>query len=101
MIETPRIVETEAQATAAIRLVIPRAEMPKVFGPGIGELMAAIAAQGLAVTGPVISHHMRNPTDTFDFEICVPVSAAVTPVGRVHTSARKPHYAAPTRRTRY
>lgn len=83
MLEAPRIVATEAQATAAIHLVIPRAEMQKVFGPGIGELMAAIAAQGLAVTGPVISRHLRNPTDTFDFEICVPVSSAVTPVGRV------------------
>ena len=53
------------------------------MGPGIGEVMAAIAAQGLTPAGPWFTHHLRRPTDTFDFEICVPIAAPVTATGRV------------------
>jgi hypothetical protein len=47
MIETPQIIQTQAQAAAVIRLTVPRSEMMKVFGPAVGELMAALAAQGV------------------------------------------------------
>ena len=49
----------------------------------IGELLATIAAQGIAPSGPVFTHHLRRPTDTFDFEISVSVSAPVVASGRV------------------
>jgi effector-binding domain-containing protein len=58
-------------------------EMRKVMGPGIAELKEAVAAQGIATTGPWFNHHLRRPTDSFDFEICLPVATAVKPVGRV------------------
>jgi hypothetical protein len=45
MIDTPQITQTATQLTAIIRLTIPRAEIRNVMGPGIGELMAAVAAQ--------------------------------------------------------
>ena len=51
MLETPQIVETAAQETAFIRLTVPRAEIQNVMGPGLGELMAALAAQGIAPQG--------------------------------------------------
>jgi effector-binding domain-containing protein len=57
--------------------------MRKVMGPGLSELRAAIAAQGIAPTGPWFDHLFRRPTDTFDFEICLPVAERVRPVGRV------------------
>jgi effector-binding domain-containing protein len=53
------------------------------MGPGIGELMAAVAAQGIGPTGPWYSHHLRMAPDVFDFEIGVPVRGPVTPTGRV------------------
>lgn len=86
MIATPELVQTEAQATAVIRLIVPRAEIQRVMGPAIGEVMAAIAAQGLAPAGPVFSHHFRMSPDVFDFEVGVPVSSVVAPSGRVTPS---------------
>ena len=83
MIDPPKIVQTEAVATACIRLTIPRAEIQRVMGPGLGEVMATLAAQGIAPAGPWLTHHLKMDPATFDFEICVPVPRAVTPAGRV------------------
>ncbi len=83
MIDTPQILQSAAQMTAVIHLTIPRADMPKVMGPGIGELMAAVAAQGITPTGPIYAHHLRMTPEQFDFELGVPVSAPVKPAGRV------------------
>ncbi len=83
MIEIPQILRTGAQLAAVIRLIIPREEIRTVMGPGIGELMAAIAAQGIAPAGPVFSHHFRMDPRVFDFEVGVPVARPVSPAGRV------------------
>ncbi len=83
MLEQPQIVQTAAQRTAVIRLTIPRDEIQRVMGPGINEVMTAIAAQGIAPAGPVFSHHLRMDPDTFDFEIGVPVAAPIAAAGRV------------------
>ena len=86
MLDRPQIVQTGVQLTAIIPLTIPRAEIRHVMGPGIAELMAAVAAQGIGPAGPVFSHHLRMDPDTFDFEIGVPVRTAVSPAGRVKAS---------------
>jgi len=86
MLDKPQIVQTEAQLTAVIRLTIPRSETQSVMGPAIGEVLAAIAAQGIAPAGPVFSYHLRRPTDTFDFEVGVPVKTPIVATGRVHQS---------------
>lgn len=83
MLETPHITHVDACQTAVIHLTIPRTEIGAVMGPGIAELMAAVNAQGIGPTGPWFSHHLAMHPDTFDFEIGVPVSAAVIPIGRV------------------
>lgn len=83
MIDTPHITQTAAQQTAIIRLTVPRDEIQNVMGPGLSELMAAIAAQGIAPAGPWFTHHLRMDPDTFDFEIGVPVTAPVTAAGRM------------------
>jgi effector-binding domain-containing protein len=83
MLDTPQITQTAAQLTAVIRLTIPREEIRNVMGPGINEVMAAIAAQGIAPAGPWLTHHLRMNPDTFDFEIAVPVTSPVTAAGRV------------------
>jgi effector-binding domain-containing protein len=83
MLDTPRITQTTAQQTAMIHLTVPRTEIQKVMGPGIQEVMATVAAQGIGPAGPWFTHHLRRPTDTFDFEISVPVTAPVAPRGRV------------------
>ena len=86
MIDKPQIVQTEAQLTAVIRLTIPRAAIQTVMGPAIAEVMTAVVAQGLAPAGPVFSHHLRMDSDTFDFEVGVPVKVPVSATGRVKAS---------------
>ena len=83
MLDAPHIALTAAQATAVIHLTIPRADIRTVMGPGIQELMAAVAAQGIATAGPWFTHHLRMAPDIFNFEIGVPVAAPVAPAGRV------------------
>jgi effector-binding domain-containing protein len=86
MIDTPQLTQTAAQLTAIIRLTIPREEIRNVMGPGIGELMATVAAQGIAPAGPWFSHHLRMDPRIFDFEISLPVTAPVVAAGRVKPS---------------
>ena len=83
MIDTPQLTQTPAQLAAVIRLTIPRSEIRSAMGPGITEVMAAVKAQGIGPAGPWFTHHLKMDPATFDFEICVPVTAPVIPVGRV------------------
>jgi effector-binding domain-containing protein len=77
--------QTTDQLTAIIRLTVPRHEMQAVMGPGISEVQAAANAQGIGPSGPWFTHHLKMDPATFDFEICVPVTAPVVPVGRVQS----------------
>lgn len=86
MIDPPQIVQIAARPTAIIHLTVPREEMPEVFGPAIGELMAALAAQGIAPAGPVFAHHLKITPETFDFEVSVPVATPIAAAGRVQPS---------------
>jgi len=83
MIDTPKILTTTEQLTAMIHVTVPRADIQKVMGPGLKEVMAAVAAQGISATGPWFTHHLRMDPKVFDFEICVPVKGKVAPTGRV------------------
>ena len=83
MIEKPQVIETAAQQVATIHIETPRSQMQHVMGPGVAETMAAAKAQGIGPTGPWFAHHLKMTPESFDFDICVPVSAPVTAVGRV------------------
>lgn len=83
MIETPKITQSDTQLTAIIHVTVPRSEIRDVMGPGLTELMSTIAAQGIAPAGPWFTRHLKIPTDTFDFELSVPVAATVAAKGRV------------------
>ena len=83
MMDNPHFTESAAQPTAVIRLTVPLNEIQNVMGPGIAELMSAIAAQGIAPAGPWFSYHLRLDPNIFDFEISVPVAAPVAVAGRM------------------
>lgn len=83
MLESPKIIQTQAQQTAVIRLTVPRDEIRQVMGPGIKEVNATVAAQGIEPAGPWFSHHFKMDPKVFDFELGVPVPTPVTPQGRV------------------
>ena len=86
MLDDPQIVRTDTQPTAVIHLTIPRAEIQDLMGPAISEVMAAVAAQGMAPAGPVFSHHLRMDPAMFDFEVGVPVRVPISAMGRVSPS---------------
>ena len=86
MIETPQIVETTARPTAIIHVVVQEEKIQEVMGPTLQELMGAIADQGVKPAGPWFTHHLRRPSDSFDFEVSVPVAAPVRRAGRVEPS---------------
>ena len=71
MIDTPEITDTQTRQTAIIRFTIPRAEIQNVMGPGMRELLATVAAQGIGPSGPVFCHHLRMDPGIFDFEVGV------------------------------
>ncbi|MFN8475271.1 MAG: GyrI-like domain-containing protein [Anaerolineae bacterium] len=83
MIEQPQIVQTSARPTAVIHVTVPREQIREVMGPTRGELMAALAAQGIATAGPWFTHHLRIDPAVFDFELGVPVATPVTAAGRM------------------
>jgi effector-binding domain-containing protein len=83
VIDTPQIADTTTQLTAMIHLTVPREEIRKVMGPGLGEMRATLAAQGVAAAGPWLTHHLRMDPNIFDFEICLPVAEPVVAAGRV------------------
>jgi effector-binding domain-containing protein len=84
VLDTPKIVQTDDQPVAYIHLTIPREEIQSVMGPAIGEVMGAVAAQGVAIAGPWLTYHLKMSPEVFDFHVCVPVALPVTPVGRVN-----------------
>jgi effector-binding domain-containing protein len=83
MLGTPHITKTTAQLTAVIHITIPWEKIQNVMGPGLGELMAAIAAQGIAPAGPWFTYHVRIDPDISDFDIGVPVAVPVAAAGRM------------------
>jgi effector-binding domain-containing protein len=83
MIETPRIVVTEPLHYAGLHQVVPSSEMAKIMWPGIGEVLGVLAEQHVKPVGPWFTHHLKLPTDTFDFEICMHVAEPVQAAGRV------------------
>ena len=83
MIDAPRITQSTAQHTACIYLIIPRAEMMRVFGSAIEELVATLAAQGMPPTGSAFAHHLKMSPGTFDFEVGFTTATPATPAGRV------------------
>jgi effector-binding domain-containing protein len=83
VIETPRIVQTTEQHYAYVHLTVPREEIGQAMGPGLQQVFGALAAQGVAPTGPWFTHHLKRPDTTFDFEICVPVEEPIQEAGQV------------------
>lgn len=90
MIDTPQVTQSDGQLTAVIRFTIPRHEIRNVMGPGINELLAAVTAQNVPITGAVFSHHLRMDPEVFDFEVGIPTGGIIGAAGRVKPSELLP-----------
>jgi effector-binding domain-containing protein len=86
MIDTPQIVQSPRQRTAAIHVTVARSAIQQVFPPAVQELMGELGRQGVAPAGALLSYHLKMPSDAFDFEIAFPVAQEVKPGGRVVAS---------------
>ena len=87
MIEPPQITElARHRTTAVIHVRCTREEIHLVMGRGVRELLDTIQLQGANPVAALYTHHLRRPTDCFDFEIGVPVDQAIAASGRVHPS---------------
>jgi effector-binding domain-containing protein len=87
VIETPRIARSRAEATAVIRIEVPRAEIQTVMEPAITEVLEVLRAQGVQPAGPLLSYHRSMDPAVFDFEVGFPVSMTVRPSRRVVPSS--------------
>ncbi len=83
MIDPPQIVLTVPQRIAFIHVIVPHTEIMKVMGPGLNELVATLAQQGVKPIGPWFTYHLHKPTETFNYRICVAIDQPVTPAGRM------------------
>jgi len=85
LIEEPVVMETRPQLAAAIPLKVPRSQLQSVMGPGLNEIIVAVKTQKIGPAGPWFTHHLKMDPANCDFEICVPVKAPITGVGRVES----------------
>lgn len=74
---------TEPLAGAVIHITVPRDQIQSVMGPAIQEVIAATQSQHAGPAGPVFAHHFGMTPGIFNFEVGVPVSKSIEPVGRV------------------
>jgi|SRR5215212_4747218 len=86
MIDPPHITQTVARPTAIIHIVVPSDQIQDVMGPTLQELITTLGEQGVKPAGPWFTHHLRRPSESFDFEVSMPVDRPVKPSGRVQPS---------------
>ena len=73
----------DRQPAAVLRAEVPMTEIRTVFDRGFGEVIRAVEAQGVAITGPPFGFYPRMPSDTVEVAVGFPVSGVVTPEGDV------------------
>ena len=86
MIDTPQIVQADAQFTAVIRFAISREELKTVMASAITEVVETVIAQNVGPAGPVFVHHLAMDPHRLEFEVGVPLSGPFAPTGRVAPS---------------
>jgi effector-binding domain-containing protein len=83
-LDAPRIIRTAPTRAAVIPLSIPRGPRSSgVMADCGGELIAALAARGIAPSGPIFAHHVDTRPRTLQFEVGVPIAGPITAYGRV------------------
>ncbi|GAA1084329.1 GyrI-like domain-containing protein [Pseudonocardia alni] len=84
---TPELVEVSARPTAVVRGTVPATDLPAFFDCAYSVLPAAVAGQGVTVTGPAFALYRGPLTATADLETGFPTDREVTPDGDVVAGA--------------
>ena len=77
------VVNLEPQLAAVVRDELPVGQLPTLFDRAFHQVMEAVEAQGLRVTGPPFGFYPRMPGDTVEVAAGFPVSGPITPTGAV------------------
>lgn len=77
------ITEHVEQSTAAVREMVPIAELADFFSRAFQDTMAALQEQGVQPVGAPFGKYYGRPDATVDVEAGFPVSATIAPVGSV------------------
>lgn len=83
----PEILELDPQTTGVVAGVIPAAEIAPFYDRAFSALPPALAAQGIAITGPAFGRYNAPPSDTFDLEAGFPVQGEIETDGDVRASS--------------
>jgi effector-binding domain-containing protein len=75
----------EPQPAAVVSGSVPHDGIAEFLGGAFGEVMAVLAAEGLAPAGPPFARYVMTD-DGWDIEAGFPSSREVTPHGRVHAT---------------
>jgi effector-binding domain-containing protein len=76
------LTDLAAQPAAVVHAYVEPPQLPGFFGPAFGDVLAAVAEQGLAPAGPPFGRYVPRG-DGFDVTACFPVDGAVAASGRV------------------
>lgn len=71
------------QVTAAVRAVVPMAELAGFFARAFTEVLATATGQGVPIAGPAFALYHGRPIDKVDLEAGFVVGGAVRPAGEV------------------
>jgi effector-binding domain-containing protein len=82
-LDKPYRARIEAQTVARIHVVTPRPEMRSAFHAACQEISDILQAGGVTPTGRLGAHYHSRPTDTFDFDVYLPIDKSLQPSGRV------------------
>ena len=77
----PELVTVEPRTTAVVRGTITAEEVTDFFDRSFSVLGEAIAAQGVAPTGPAFGRYRGIPDETMDLEVGFPTERAIEPDG--------------------
>ena len=83
MLDALTVVVTATLPAAVIPMKIPKADIVKVMGPAMQELMALVPTGALIPAGRLFSHHFKTDPGWFELEVGIPIRGSVTPSGRV------------------
>ncbi len=73
--------------TAVLRSTLAVAEIGPFIGRAVEAVASALAAQGIAATGPPFARYQRAGEDAFAVEAGLPTASAVSPGGEVLASS--------------
>ena len=82
-IERPHLGHFGGMRVVKVHVVTPRADIMQAMHSALEEISEALKTQNVTPAGGWFAHHYRRPTDTFDLDVCFPISEPLQLSGRL------------------